>query len=264
MAMLAVLPKREFDYRNVLKALPVVHKYSLHVLLKEMDGLSEVEKWLLLHEADLTIIKPALLGAMKATDDYWLWSFNDVEGREYRQEVVRLAELGESLNMPELKAICFNWLEENLENHLNVGVEDEEKATTITRWLKLVEQPTFASLKPICTSWLASNIEACLTEQNVYSWVKRADDNQWDGVLAAALTWLAESSNCEDLAQLLDSTPLISLLESLETPCALSSPFLEQLLQTSSVVAPFGAAAAAGGKTHSCVLLCTQDKDTSV
>eukprot|EP00798_Chlamydomonas_sp_ICE-L_P025335 gene25335-10992_t len=31
-----VLPKREFDFRNVLKALPVVHKYNFHALLKEM------------------------------------------------------------------------------------------------------------------------------------------------------------------------------------------------------------------------------------
>eukprot|EP00798_Chlamydomonas_sp_ICE-L_P008459 gene8459-4902_t len=186
------------------------------------DGLSEVEKWLLLHEADLTIIKPALLGALgNARDDDWLWIFEDVEAGEPREDVVRWAELGDSLNMPEVKAICFKWLEENLQNHLSAGVKNEERATTITRWLKLVEQPTFASLKPICTSWLASNIKTCLTENNAYSWVKRAEENQWDGVLAAALTWLAESSNCEGLAQLLDSTPLTSLLESLETPCVI-------------------------------------------
>eukprot|EP00798_Chlamydomonas_sp_ICE-L_P025334 gene25334-10991_t len=122
--------------------------------------------------------------------------------------------------MPEVKAICCEWLEENLEEnltaggkdeensevnlavgsedeeneegHLSAGVKDTEEATSITRWLKLVEQPTFAFLKPICTSWLSSNIKTCLTERNVYSWVKRAQDNQWDGILAAVLAWLAE------------------------------------------------------------------------
>eukprot|EP00798_Chlamydomonas_sp_ICE-L_P027103 gene27103-2327_t len=211
MTTLAVLPKREFDFRNVLKALPVVHKYNLHVLLMEMvewltrssnddsdDELvedeyededaefaefatyyknelsyflgvddkdpgsyaltwlrmaeklqledlhiicvsfidraltkllkqvgeqSEVEKWLLRPEADLTVIKPALLVALgNVRDDGRLWIGENTWGDEPSTDVVRWAKLGDSVNMPEVKAICCKWLEGNLEEHLTASV----------------------------------------------------------------------------------------------------------------------------------------------
>eukprot|EP00798_Chlamydomonas_sp_ICE-L_P011199 gene11199-18816_t len=318
MALLAVLPKREFDYRNILKALPVVHKYNLSTLLNEMvewltrpsyddseDGVEHdvaddteedeyenedeedyntyykaelssflgvdekdpgsyvltwllvteklqleclhricdiqsratVEKWLQLPESDLAIIRPCLVDAlmiMRGSDRMFICTEDD----SWEVDVVHWAELGHAFNIRDVEDLCLGWLEENMEVVLT-GVEEDEaevmKPTSITRWLRLVEEPTFASLKPICTEWLASNIKTCLTEQNVYSWIKRSQDNKWESVLSAIFTWLADSCKCEGFqVRPSTSTPYTSVVDSLEVPCALSSPVLVQLLQTSS------------------------------
>eukprot|EP00798_Chlamydomonas_sp_ICE-L_P023897 gene23897-9462_t len=121
MAMLAVLPKREFDYRNVLKALQVVHKYSLHALLKEMV------EWLTRSSNDNSEDEEEDFEDEEALEFATYYSnelsyFLGVDEEDPGSYVLTWLRMTEKLQLEDVRIICVSFLEKWVTKLLKQGV----------------------------------------------------------------------------------------------------------------------------------------------